>query len=155
MNGKRLKKPSVASLPSPPERLVFFVDRSLGRKVIPGALRGAGEEVRVHDDHFPQDAKDEMWLAEAGKSGWVVLTKDKHIRYRAAEILALRAANVRAFVLSASGDLSGAEVSQIFVKALPSMKRLCQRTAPPFIALVGRDGTVRLALLETKAKSAL
>jgi predicted nuclease of predicted toxin-antitoxin system len=135
--------------------LVFFVDRSLGRKVIPGALRGAGEEVRVHDEHFPQDAKDEVWLAEAGKSGWVVLTKDKHIRYRAAEILALRAANVRAFVLSASGDLSGTEVSQIFVKALPSIKRFCQRTAPPFIALVGRGGTVRLALLETKAKSAL
>lgn len=137
VNEETLKKPSVASLPSPPERLVFFIDRSLGRKVIPGALRGAGEEVRVHDDHFPQDAKDQVWLAEAGKNGWVVLTKDKHIRYRAAEILALRTANVRAFVLSSGGDLSGAEVSQIFVKALPLIKRLCHRTAPPFIALVG------------------
>jgi hypothetical protein len=38
-------------LPSPPERLVFFIDRSLGRKVIPDALRAAGEEVRIHDDH--------------------------------------------------------------------------------------------------------
>ena len=139
-----MKKPSVASLPSPPERLVFFVDRSLGRKVIPGALREAGEEVRVHDDHFPQDAKDEVWLAEAGKNRWVVLTKDKNIRYRAAEIQALRAANVRAFVLSARGDLSGTEVSQIFVKALPSIQRLCETTAPPFIALVDRGSTVRL-----------
>ena len=124
VNGDTSKKPSDASLPSPPERLIFFVDRCLGRKVIPDGLRAAGEEVRIHDDHFPQDAKDEVWLADVGKSGWVVLTKDKHIRYRASEIQALRAANVRAFVLTSRGDLTGAEVSQIFVKALPSIKSL-------------------------------
>jgi hypothetical protein len=145
VNGDKSKKPSDASLPSPPERLIFFVDRSLGRKVIPAALRAAGEEVRTHDDHFPPDAKDELWLAEVGKSAWVVLTKDKHIRYRASEIQTLRAANVRAFVLASRGDLTGAEVSQIFLKALPAIKRLCERTAPPFIALVDRGGNVRLA----------
>ena len=145
VNGETSKKPSDASLPSPPERLIFFIDRSLGRKVIPAALRAVGEEVRIHDEHFPQDAKDEVWLAEVGKRGWVVLTKDKHIRYRASEIQALRAANVRAFVLTSRGDLTGAEVSQIFVKALPSIKRLCEKTAPPFVALVDRGGNVRLA----------
>jgi len=117
----------------------------LGRRIIPEALRGAGEEVRVHDEHFPQDAQDQVWLAEAGRNGWIVLTKDKLIRYRAAEIQALRAAKVRAFVLSARGDLSGTEVSQIFLKALPAIKRLCERIAPPFIALVDRDSGVRLA----------
>ena len=127
-----------------PGRLVFFVDRSLGRRIIPGALRDAGEEVRIHDDHFPQDAKDEVWLAEAGKQGWVVLTKDKNIRYRAIELQALVAAKVRAFVLTARGDLSVAEVGQIFVKALPAMKKLCETTKPPFIARVSRDGSVTL-----------
>lgn len=138
------KRRSDASLPSPPERLVFFVDRSLGRKIIPGALREAGEEVRVHDEHFPQDTRDEVWLGDAGKRGWVVLTKDKHIRYRAVEIHALRAAKVRAFVLTARGDLSGAEVGQIFAKALLAMKKLCVTTSPPFIALVSRDSKVTL-----------
>lgn len=138
------KKRSDASLPSPPEQLVFFVDRSLGRKIIPGALREAGEEVRVHDEHFRQDTRDEVWLGDAGKRGWVVLTKDKHIRYRAVEIHALRAANVRAFVLNARGDLSGAEVGQIFVKALLAMKKLCVTTSPLFIALVSRDSKVTL-----------
>lgn len=146
VNGETSKKPSDASLPSPPERLIFFIDRSLGRKVIPDALRAAGEEVRVHDDYFPQDAKDEVWLADVGENGWIVLTKDKHIRYRAAEIHALRTANVRAFVLTSRGDLTGAEVSQIFVKAMPAIKWLCENTAPPFIALVDRGGNVRLAL---------
>lgn len=138
------KKRSDASLPSRPERLVFFVDRSLGRKIIPGALRETGEEVRVHDEHFPQDTRDEVWLGDVGKRGWVVLTKDKHIRYRAVELHALRAANVRAFVLAARGDLSGTEVGQIFVKALRAMKKLCKTTSPPFIALVSRDSKVTL-----------
>jgi hypothetical protein len=113
------KKQSAASLRSPPEQLVFFVDRSLGRKIIPGALREAGEEVRVHDEHFPQDTRDEVWLADVGQRGWVVLTKDKHIRYRALEIHALRAADVRAFVLTSRGDLSGEEVATFLSKPSP------------------------------------
>lgn len=143
-NGDRSKKPSDASLPSPPERLIFFIDRSLGRKVIPAALRDAGEEVRIHDELFPQNAKDELWLAEVGKRRWVVLTKDKHIRYRPSEIQALRAANVRAFVLTCRGDLTGEEVSLIFIKALPSIKKLCENTTPPFIALLDRSSAVKL-----------
>lgn len=158
-NEDKSKKPSGASLRLPPEdcpgpertkgapihapgRSVFFIDRSLGRNIIPDALRNAGEEVRIHDDFFAQDAKDETWLAEAGKQGWIVLTKDKNIRYRAVELQALLAAKVRAFVLTARGDLSGAEVGQIFIKALPAMKKLCAATKPPFIARVSRDGSV-------------
>ena len=138
------KKPSDASLPSPPEGWVFFVDRSLGRRIVPGALRKANEVVHAHDECFPQDAKDEIWLAEAGKQGWIVLTKDARIRYRANEMNALMAAKVRAFVLTARGDLSGQEIAAIFVKALPRMKRLCARTPPPFVAHVSREGIVTL-----------
>ena len=146
-NGDTSKKPSDASLRSPPERLVFFVDRSLGRKIIPDALRAADEEVRVHDEFFPQDEKDEVWLAEVGRLGWVVLTKDKHIRYRQVEIQALLAGKVRAFILTARGDLSGAEVGQIFIKAMPAMKKLCDTATPPFIARVSRDSSVTLVKL--------
>ena len=53
------------------------------------ALRDAGARVELHDDHFSQDAQDQVWLTEAGERGWIVLTKDKHIRYRAVETNAL------------------------------------------------------------------
>jgi len=155
------KKQSAASLPSPPEDClgseefkeilmdatldwVFFVDRCLGRRIIPEMLRSAGEIVRAHDEVFRQDTRDEKWLTEVGKNGWIVLTKDKNIRYRAIELQALLAAKVRAFVLTARGDLTGAEVGQIFVKAPPAMKKLCKTTEPPFIAHVNRDGSVTL-----------
>ena len=143
-NGDTSKKQSGLNLPLPPESLVFFVDRSLGRRIIPDALRAANAQVELHDDHFPQDAQDRIWLAEAGKRGWVVLTKDKHLRYRAVETNALMTAKVRAFVLTARGDLSGAEVGQIFVKALPAMRKLCVTVSPPFVAHVSRDGSVSI-----------
>jgi predicted nuclease of predicted toxin-antitoxin system len=132
------------NLPSLPEPLVFFVDRSLGRRVIPNALRDAGAQVELHDDHFSQDAQDQAWLAEAGKRGWVVLTKDKHLRYRAVETNALMSAKVRAFVLTARGDLSGVEIGEIFVKALPRMRILCTTDSRPFVAHVSRDGSVSI-----------
>jgi predicted nuclease of predicted toxin-antitoxin system len=138
------KKQSALNLPSLPEPLVFFVDRSLGRRVIPNALRDAGAQVELHDDHFSQDAQDQVWLAEAGNRDWVVLTKDKHIRYRAVETNALMAAKVRAFVLTARGDLSGAEIGQIFVKALPAMSKLCATGLRPFVGHVSRDGSVSI-----------
>ncbi len=125
-----------------PESPVFFVDRSLGRRIVPEALRSAGAPVEIHDDHFPQDARDEAWLAEAGRRDWVVLTKDKNLRYRAVETQALMTAKVRAFVLTARGDLSGPEIAQIFVKALPAMRRVCATVTPPFIAHVSRDSNV-------------
>ncbi len=138
------KKPSGLNLPSRPEPLVFFVDRSLGRRIVPDALRTAGAQVEIHDDHFPQDAQDQVWLTEAGKRGWVVLTKDKHIRYRTAEIHALITAKLCAFVLTARGDLSGEEIGKIFVKALPAMNKMCAAVSPPFLAHVSRDGIVSI-----------
>ena len=138
------KKQSGWNLLLPLEPLVFFVDRSLGRRIIPDALRSAGAQIELHDDHFPQDAQDQTWLAEAGKRGWVVLTKDKRLRYRTVETHALITAKVRAFVLTARGDLNGAEIGQIFVKALPVMKKLCATVPPPFVAHVSRDGSVSI-----------
>ncbi|MFQ5925966.1 MAG: hypothetical protein ACE5MH_00850 [Terriglobia bacterium] len=143
-NGSKSKKRSGASSSSkPPKPLVFFLDRSLGRKKIAAALRQAGAEVRVHDDLFPPNAKDEDWLPEVGRKGWVVFTKDRKIRYRASERAALMRAGVRAFVLTA-GDLQGVEMAQIFVKALPAIFRFVARNSPPFIAKVARSGAVTM-----------
>ena len=65
---------------------VLFLDRNLGKHVIAEALRSAGICVEVHDDHLPIDAPDEDWIALAGRKGWIVLTKDKNIRYRHAQL---------------------------------------------------------------------
>jgi PIN domain-containing protein len=139
-----LKRPSAASSGSkPPEPLVFFIDRSLGRKIVAEALREVGETVEIHDDHFAPDAKDEVWLIEVGSRGWIVLTKDDRIRYRVTERTALASANVKVFVLT-STQLQGSEMAAAFIKALPRIKRVCANHRSPFLARVSRNGKVLL-----------
>jgi predicted nuclease of predicted toxin-antitoxin system len=130
-----------------PEPPVFFLDRSLGKKTIADALRAAGADVRIHDDLFSQDARDEEWLPKVGAMGWCVLTKDSHIKHRLVERTALMEAGVRAFVL-VSGNLTGAEMAQIFVKALPRMRRFAAKHSPPFIAKVFRDSSIEMWVSE-------
>lgn len=131
------------------EALVFFLDRSLGKKVIAEALRAAGADVRIHDDIFNQDAQDVEWLPEVGRKEWVVLTKDSHIRHRFVERMALISSGVRAFIL-VSGNLSGPEMAEIFVKALPRIRRFAIRHSPPFIAKILKDSSIEMWISESK-----
>lgn len=123
--------------------LEFFVDRSLGGRIVADALRQAGQTVHVHDEHFPPNAKDVEWLTFAGQRGWVVLTKDERIRYRAIEQRALTQSSVAAFILTARG-LTGPDMAAIFVRALPQIRRFVAKYRPPFIASIGRGGAVTL-----------
>lgn len=97
----------------------------------------------MHDDHFPPDARDDEWLESVGRKNWVVLTKDRRIRYRKLERDALLRNGVRAFVLTA-GDITGEEMAWLFVKALPRLQRLLTRIRRPFIAAISRAGAPRM-----------
>jgi uncharacterized protein with PIN domain len=141
-----LKKRSVANStsPKPPEELTFFLDRQLGRYKMAGALRKAGLNIEIHDDHFAQNAEDPEWLTACGKKNWIVVTRDERIRYRVAERQAIRRAKVRAFVLAAQGDLRAEMLAEIFLKALPKIRRTVKKQKPPFIAKISRGGDVTL-----------
>ena len=126
-----------------PEPWTFFVDRSLGGRVVADALRAAGEAVEVHDDHFAADAADQTWLANVGGKAWVVLSKDDRIRRNPVERQALLTAGVAAFFLGRS-DLRGDQMATAFVAALPAIKRALRRFAVPFIAGVSVAGDVHV-----------
>ncbi len=132
-----MKKPSVANSNLKPleTTLVFFIDRCLGNHTVPDALRNVGVNVEIHDDHFPRNAKDVDWLSGVGRNDWVVLTKDTRIRYRENEKAAVVQNDVRMFVIR-GGDLSGKEIAEIFVQALPKMKRFLANNDSPFIAKI-------------------
>ncbi|MBA2433666.1 MAG: hypothetical protein M3480_07170 [Verrucomicrobiota bacterium] len=107
-------------------------------------LRAAGLKVLVHDDHFAQNATDQEWLTAAGKSNWIVITRDERIRYRTAERQALRRAKVRAFLLAAQGDLRAETLAETLLRALPKIIEIVGKTQPPFIAKIWRDGKAAL-----------
>jgi predicted nuclease of predicted toxin-antitoxin system len=102
------------------------------------ALRAAGATVELHRDHFADDAPDVEWLAEAGRRGWVVLTKDDAIRRNPLERRALLTANVRAFILT-SQNMSGPDMAGLVVRFLPTIETLARSGKQPFIALVTRS----------------
>ena len=94
---------------------------------------------------FVRRPPDEEWLREVGQRRWIVLTKDTQIRYRAHERVALMQAGVRAFVLVAK-NLSGREMADVFVKALPTIRRFVANHQPPFIAKVTRSSSVSMVI---------
>lgn len=104
------------SSPAQPPR--FFVDRSLGRKALPEALRSSGWQLITLAEHYgiPADERvaDTDWIQEAAKRGWPILMKDKRIRHRPAEINAVVAHKARCFVIT-RGDLPSAEMVNRFV----------------------------------------
>lgn len=124
--------------PSPPE---FFIDRSLGRLVVPAALSGVGLAVRTMASVFgdrEQLVSDTEWLIEAGRRNWIVLTKDKRIRRRPAEIEALVTHGVRAFVL-ARGNLTGSEQATYFIDNLERIEVAAREDGPFVYAVSARQ----------------
>lgn len=92
------------------------MDRSLGKGVV-AALTPFHAEVFAHDDLFPQDTDDDVWLEEVGRRGMVALTKE---------------------------GMTGPDQAAAFATALPEILRIA-RDEPDggYIKGVNRNGEVR------------
>lgn len=95
----------------------------------------------MHDKHFASGTKDEVWLAEVGTKGWIVLTKDDRIRYHPLERQALIENDVGAIILP-RGNLKAEDMAKIFITALPAIKRIALRESRPFIYRVSASGAL-------------
>ncbi|MFC6706178.1 hypothetical protein [Flexivirga alba] len=122
--------------------LRFFVDRSLGRRQVPDALRADGWDLVTLSEHYgiPTDetVDDVEWLELAGRQHWPVLMKDEKIRYRPAERAAVIEHGVSAFYLT-SGNLSGAQMSELYISHRDAIWRLAVAPGPSLFA-VSRTG---------------
>ena len=142
MRKRKSKKRSDASSPWQREEPVLFLDRNLGKHVIADRLRAEGMPVEVHDDHLPSDAPDEDWLAHVGRKGWVALTKDKNIRYRTAELAAIRKHGARVVVIRAK-NATAADVAEMVVKGRRRIARFAPKPSGPLVAALYANGAVR------------
>jgi len=126
----------------------YFVDRSLGRIIVPQVLREAGLNLVTLAERYgiPDDEKipDERWLADAGRSGEIVLMKDSRVRYNAAEKAAVIEHKVRCFCLT-RGNLTGLEMARRFLSNLPRIELVCQQSGP-FIYAVHENRIEKLDL---------
>lgn len=118
----------------------LFVDRSLGARTVPVALRQAGATVETLGDHFRDTTPDDEWVPAVTARGWVILTKDVRIGFNELERLAVGSSRARMFVL-VSAQLTGADQAAAFVAALGAIRARASMPGP-FIDKVHRDGRV-------------
>lgn len=111
---------------------------------MPDRLRQVHAVVHAHDDLFPQDTDDEVWLREAARKGWIVLTKDDRIRYRPGEQRAIVEAGVACFCLNPTKGMTAHEWAEALVTALPRILEMAAtEKRRGYIKGVNRQGRIR------------
>jgi hypothetical protein len=119
--------------------VILFFDRNLGRS-IPQAFRmlGIPDTIEAHHEHFPHDVQDDVWLAEVGARGWIVVTQDYKFHRRPHELAAIKQHGVGVFYVWGAGATMW-EVARVFVAAYD---RICEAasTPRPFVYRVHKDG---------------
>lgn len=84
----------------------FFFDNDISFRIV-HALRELVDP-REHEllalrDRYPVDTKDQIWIPEVGRKGWVVVSRDQNQRRRSAEHVALLENEVKALYIRQSG----------------------------------------------------
>ena len=126
---------------SPQDRLTLFIDRCAWSFKLGNALDAAGIPYVPHHRYFAHDAPDDVWLSAVKENGWLILTRDKRIRYRINEARALIDAKLTMFVLN-QGGISAAETGAIVCAAYPGIVRLAALHKSPAMFSITRAGTV-------------
>ena len=121
---------------------MIFIDRSIGRPVAL-ALQQVRDDVLWLEDRYPANTLDVTWLEHAGVNNWLVVTRDKRIRYKRYEIASLREHKVGCFVLGEQRDLSKWNLLKLLVTHLDEMGARHAATERPFLFLIDGNGAFR------------
>ena len=122
------------------DELIFWVDRCLGVRIVPGRLRGAGISIRTYLDLYPQDpaVPDAQWIPDVTARGWIILTKDQAISRNPAELQVLRRAKAR-YVCLAAKNMTGSEQAECLLEHWRTIDGLVAARKPPVIVKVTRS----------------
>jgi P2-related tail formation protein len=119
--------------------LRFFLDRGLGSKLLPTALRQAGWQLETMDERYgkveSQVIQDAKWIQEATLNGDVILCKDLKIASNPLEAQVVFMTSARVFGL-ASAQLTGPKMINWYLWREAEIVEMAQRANGPFVASV-------------------
>lgn len=117
--------------------LIFWVDRCLGTRVVPEALRDAGVAICTYADLYPHDPEvpDAAWIPEVTARGWIILTKDSAISRNPEELAALRRAKAL-YVCLAAKKMTGPQQAACLLHHWRTIEGLVTTRKPPVIVKV-------------------
>ena len=119
----------------------FFIDNNLGEQLAIG-MKGFGENVVHLKELFAEDTEDTKWLSYIGNERIFLITRDHKIRWRPAELQALRENKIGAFFL-AGKNRKRCDLIQQLVRNWPRIKEYAYTNMDkrPFAFRVPPKGT--------------
>ena len=129
---------------SPPDLRWFVDETSMGL----GKMLAIARTDVVHPGHFflpsvPTGTIDTVWMPIVAGMDLVVISRDKRIRTKPAELAAFRAAGLRVFWIAGRKDLSNWESIKLMVKWWERMEEIVRdRGDGPWFQAVS-DGAIR------------
>jgi len=126
--------------------MIVFFDRDIGTS-IPKALIELHfdrqfHEMHYHQQHFPSDSQDDIWLPQVGLRGWTVIGHDSQHHIKESEISAIKQYNIGCFYLWGA-EAKRWEKMQCFARAYRRIVEAEKTTPKPFIFQVDRKGILK------------
>lgn len=122
--------------------MILFFDRNVG-VAIPTALKllNLPVQIEAHQDHFPIDEPDDVWLPLVGGWGWIVIAQDYKFHVIQAELEALKQHNIGCFYLWGA-EATKWEAMRAFARGYDNIIREASRAIRPFAFKVEKHGGV-------------
>ena len=118
----------------------FFLDRSLGAKQLRRALEDLTFVAHTMNERYGarqgEKVKDEVWIEDAGKNGFLILTKDD-VRRIEIQVLAIERAQAKVFWLTERG-LKGSEQVRWYLNNLNKIVAAATKPGPFMYAVYER-----------------
>ncbi len=116
--------------------LRFFLDRGLGARIVPQALRQAGWTLATMDERYgkaeSQGIRDTQWIEEAALAGDVLLCKDLAIARNPLEAQVVYMTSARVFALSRA-DLAGPDMARWYAANEAKIVGAALRADGPYV----------------------
>jgi predicted nuclease of predicted toxin-antitoxin system len=110
---------------------------------VPQALRMVGQTIHYHDEVFRDDTPDTTIIARVAQEDWVLVTRDKKIRRRPAELTAIRDSGAKCVVLAQRADMSTWPLLKRLVCSWEDIEAIVDGTPGPLIVNLYQDGRTR------------
>lgn len=128
---------------------VFFLDRGLGSRAVPGALRQAGWQLTTMDERYGPDGSqgvaDVDWIAEASRRREVMLCKDLALARNPLEAQTVHMCEARVFALSRA-DRTATQMVRLLLRHQEPIVRMASRAAGPYVVAISERGLRRVRL---------
>jgi hypothetical protein len=135
------------SKPQPPEedrRPVIVLDQTFSSVKIATHLQAFNDwRVELHGSHYAQNCPDHIWIPDAARRGWIVLSCDKAIRRSPELCEAVERSKAKVFFMG-KGGRRGEDYMSVIGVARHRILRMAKQNAGPFFARIHQTAHVEL-----------